>query len=77
MILPNKNIITSRSLLGLGSIILDQLKKQESVSSLWVKVRGSKINTFQKFILVLDFLYTLNLIDKNNNLIYKKNDKSN
>lgn len=74
MILPNKNIILSNSLLGLGLIILKKLNSKETVSSLWSKTRGEKINTFEKFILVLDFLYALNLIKLSDNLICKTND---
>lgn len=74
MILPNKNIILSNSLLGLGTIILKKLNHKETVSSLWSKTRGGKINTFEKFVLVLDFLYSLNLIKITDSLICKTND---
>lgn len=74
MILPNKNIILSNSFLGLGLIILENLKHKETVSSLWVKTRGERINSFEKFVLVLDFLYAINLIDCDENLISKKHD---
>ena len=74
MILPNKNIILSNSLLGLGLIVLNCLDRKETVSSLWSKTRGDKINTFGKFVLVLDFLFTLRLIDVADNLITKVND---
>jgi len=49
MILPNKNIILTNSLLGLGLIVLNYLNAKETTSSLWSKVRGEKINTFEKF----------------------------
>lgn len=74
MILPNKNIILSNSLLGLGVIVLNCLKNKESISSLWLKVRGEKINSFEKFILTLDFLYILKLVELNDGLISKTND---
>jgi hypothetical protein len=74
MILPNKNIILSNSLLGLGLIVLNKLHSKETVSSLWLKIRGEKINSFEKFVLVLDFLYTLKLIEIKTNLITKTND---
>ena len=74
MILPNKNIILSNSLLGLGQIILENLNARETTSSLWSKVRGEKINSFEKFVLVLDFLYTLKLININNGMVHKNND---
>lgn len=74
MILPNKNIILSNSLIGLGVIVLQKLTTKETVSSLWLKARGEKINTFEKFVLILDLLYALNLIRLENNLVSKLND---
>jgi hypothetical protein len=74
MILPNKNIILTNSLLGLGLIVLNYLNAKETTSSLWSKVRGEKINTFEKFVLVLDFLYTVKLISIDDGLIHKNND---
>lgn len=74
MILPNKNILLPNSILGLGLIILKNLSVKETVSSLWQKAKGERINTFGKYILVLDFLYTLKLIDSKSGLIFKRND---
>lgn len=74
MILPNKNIILSRSLLGLGLPVLKNLATHETVSSLWSKVRSEKINTFEKYVLVLDFLYLIKVIDIKGGLIFKCHD---
>lgn len=74
MILPNKNIILSNSLLGLGSVVLSNLNSKETVSSLWTKVRNEKINTFEKFILTLDLLYVIKLVNISDGLVYKKHD---
>jgi hypothetical protein len=81
MILPDKNIILQYSILGSGGIILNELSKPETVSSLWEKIRHRReIQSFEKFVLTMDFLYALNAIDINNGLVTikeKKNDKGN
>lgn len=63
MILPNKNIGLSDSLLGLGASILNDFEMNQTLSSLWERVKNSKdeIN-FEKFVLVIDFLFMLDLI---------------
>ena len=64
MILPNKNIYLRNSLLGLGAIILEKLHRGDTVSSLWERVRNdTEINTFEKYILTLDFLYVVKAVD--------------
>ena len=63
MILPDKNIRLENSLMGMGAYILSELGGSETVSSLWEKVKiGTPINSYEKFILTLDFLFLLNLI---------------
>ena len=70
MILPNKNIILQYSILGAGANILNELKKAETVSSLWEKSKEKKeIQSFEKFILTLDFLFAVNIIELNDGLI--------
>ncbi len=75
MILPNKNIYLRNSLLGLGALVLDNFHDSDTVSSLWERVReGTEINTFEKYILSLDFLYTLKVINIKSGVLIKKND---
>lgn len=63
MILPDKNILLSNSLLGMGANLLAKLKSPQTVSSLWEKVRNyEEIHSFEKYILTLDLLFLLNLI---------------
>ena len=78
MILPDKNILLSHSLLGLGSIVITELRVPQTVSSLWEKARDhEEIKSFEKFILTLDLLYTLGLIEFEGGIIrMRKNDKS-
>ncbi len=70
MILPDKNIYLSNSLLGMGAGLLTKLKVPQTVSSLWEKARRSKeINSYEKYILTLDLLYMLELVHMENGLL--------
>ncbi|MDI6736361.1 MAG: hypothetical protein QME42_09270 [bacterium] len=71
MILPDKNITLSNSLIGLGSKILIELSTSQTVSSLWEKVhkRYLEIRTFERFVLTLDLLYIMGLIKFENGII--------
>ena len=71
MILPDKNITLSNSLIGLGSKILIELSTPQTVSSLWEKVykRYLEIRTFERFVLTLDLLYIMGLIEFENGII--------
>jgi len=72
MILPNKMIKLKYSLIGAGSKILIELDMPQTVSSLWEKVRDmEEIRTFDKFLLVLDFLYMLGLVEFKEGLLRK------
>ncbi|WP_425583242.1 ABC-three component system middle component 6 [Streptosporangium oxazolinicum] len=65
MILPNKYIQTSHSLLGQASEILVLRRQGLSVSSLWDEVRNATSISYEQFILALDLLYAINLLDIN------------
>lgn len=72
MIIPNKNIRLQNSFLGMGTVILGILSNPQTVSSLWEKVKiDSEINSFDKYVLTLDFLYMLGLLEINDGIIRK------
>lgn len=72
MILPDKNILLSGSLLGMGANLLNRLQAPQTVSSLWEKVRSQgEINSYEKYILTLDLLYILSLIELQEGLLRK------
>ncbi len=63
MILPDKTITLQYSLLGTGSIVLDELRNPKTLTELWENIKSlEEINNYEKFILTLDFLYMLELI---------------
>jgi hypothetical protein len=70
MIIPDKNILLSQSLLGLGAALLEKSEPPQTVSSLWEKVRkSSEIRSYEKYVLALDLLFTLNLIEFHDGLL--------
>ncbi len=72
MIIPDKNIRLQNSLLGMGAIILSEIKGTETISSLWEKSKTKKeINSFEKFILTIDFLFMLELIELKRGVVEK------
>jgi len=68
MIMPNKYLKEEDTLLGASAVVFENLSKQQSISELWDKVReDDSVYNFERFILSLDLLYMLNLIELNNN----------
>lgn len=73
MILPTKTCSLSNSLLGFGTIILECLISPATVTSLWEKIHSEDPQiTFEKFILTLDLLYLLSVIEFNQGLLRRK-----
>lgn len=73
MILPGKHTKISKSILNVGSILLESLNNKQTISLLWDKTRPNpKIQSFERFTLGLDLLFTLGLVDFDNQGIIKK-----
>lgn len=63
MILPNKHLSGSESLIGVGALLLMHLSKPMTVSGLWSKVKERpEIGSFERFTLSLDFLFSIGAI---------------
>lgn len=70
--MPNKYLNAEESLIGVGSLLLEHLGREQTLSSLWDKVKQSpRTGTFERFILGLDFLYLLGTIDIKGNRIIR------
>ncbi|WP_298517634.1 ABC-three component system middle component 6 [uncultured Methanobrevibacter sp.] len=77
MILPNKFLEEKDSLLYVGALLLDKLDVPSSVSELWNQVNDNKsVNNYERFIITLDMLYILNLIELKNDKIRRINNDS-
>ena len=73
MILPTKTCSLSNSLLGFGTVVLESLNSPTTVTSLWEKIHNEDQQiTFEKFILTLDLLYLLSVIEFDQGLLRRK-----
>lgn len=73
MILPTKTCSLSNSLLGFGTVVLESLNSPTTVNSLWEKIHDEDPQiTFEKFILTLDLLYLLSVIEFDQGLLRRK-----
>lgn len=72
MIMPNKYVQEDDALIGAGAIILSRLASEQTLSELWDNLKKSTtINTFERFILTLDLLYLLGMVEFKDNTILK------
>jgi hypothetical protein len=72
MILPNKYIQEHEALIGVGLILLNHLSGEKALSNLWESVKEtSSVGNFERFVLGLDLLFVLGLVEFRNNKIIK------
>jgi len=72
MILPSKHISEEQALIGVGAVLLREMNKPETFTSLWEKVRAyPTVGTFERFVLALDMLHITGLVKLANGLITK------
>jgi hypothetical protein len=70
MILPTKHIRTHDSLIGVGGHLLAQLETGKTVTELWEEMRDAPgIATFERFVLGLDLLYALGVVELDRGLL--------
>jgi hypothetical protein len=79
MILPSKRLRIDLSILGSGGEILTHLSEPKQVSRIWDEIKKTEIEkstdskiTYDWFILSLDFLYLLGVIEIDDGVIIKK-----
>lgn len=73
MILPSKHLNVSESLIGLGAFIVSILNKPMLVDDCWIELNRKYIETkkikkhhsFDNFILTIELLYCIGLVDIN------------
>lgn len=76
-LLPDKTIKLEYSLIGIGAILLQNMNITETVTSLWEKSKGyDEINTFEKFVSGMLFLYTIGAIKYNDGIITKNKNET-
>lgn len=73
MILPTKHISTQHSILGAGATVLKNIDAPQTVTALWERVRGiPEVGAYWRFILVLDFLFIVGVLDLADGLIIRR-----
>lgn len=73
MILPNKHIPTSHSLLGVGAKVLAAVERPKTLVALWDQLREQpEVGTFARLVLALDLLYAMSAIDLVDGLITRR-----
>lgn len=70
MILPTKHISEEQALIGIGAVVLRHVERPQTITSLWDKVRDEpSVGTFERFILALDLLYIVGVVDLSRGMI--------
>lgn len=70
MILPDKYIPLEETCLGLGCLALRHLDRPLTVNHLWRRMKTHpQVATYQRFVLALDFLYSLRAIELEGGLL--------
>lgn len=70
MILPSKHISQDQALIGVGAVLLKEIGKPQTVTSLWELVcEHESVGTFERFVLALDMLHITRVIVLQNGLI--------
>ena len=79
MLLPDKHIRMSESLLGLGSFLIGTLYQPRTVDEIWFIYRKARElgdfpahHTFENVVLALDVLFSINAIKLDNDGLIKK-----
>ena len=78
MILPTEHVRPDRSLLGVGAKVLAMLVRPMTISALWDGIRSHRsggepdaVLEYRWFVLALDLLYILGVVDLDGDLIRK------
>ena len=74
MILPSKHISEEQSLIGVGAILLKEINRPQTVTSLWENVREYKaVGTYERFVLALDMLHITGVLTLSQGMIVRDN----
>ena len=63
-ILPTKYVTIEFSIIGIASLLLSQVRPNDTVSTLWDRVSGEpQVRTFDRYADALTLLFAANLVD--------------
>lgn len=72
MIMPSKYLREDEALIGVSAALLPLVENSGNLTALWESAKNiDAIGSFERFILALDFLYLIGLVDSQNNTIVR------
>lgn len=72
MIMPSKYLREDEALVGISAALLPLVQKNDNLTALWESAKKiDTIGSFERFILALDILYLLGLVDLHNDKIVR------
>lgn len=72
MIMPSKYLKEDEALIGVSAALLSLIEGNGNLSEIWESAKKIKaIGSFERFILALNFLYLLDLVDLHENKIVR------
>lgn len=72
MIMPSKYLREDEALIGISAALLPLVENNGNLPALWDSAKKiTAVGSFERFILALDFLYLLGLVDLHNNKIVR------
>lgn len=72
MIMPSKYLREDEALIGVSAVLLPLVEKDGNLTAIWESAKKlDSIGSFERFILALDFLYLLGLVDLHNNKLLR------
>lgn len=71
MILPSKYVHEQDAIIGISARILENLIHEKQLSQLWEDVKTGINDNFERFVLALDLLFMLGIIEMQRNIIIK------
>jgi|CXWL01.1.fsa_nt_gi hypothetical protein len=70
MILPTKHVTIRHSLIGQAMIVLQNINRPKTVSTLWDQVKANgQIRSYERFVLAIDMLFMLGAVELNEGLV--------
>lgn len=79
MLLPDKHIKMSESLLGLGAFLIELLRQPQTVDTIWFEYRKARESgayfahhTFENVVLALDVLFAIKAINLSDDGLIEK-----
>ena len=72
MIMPSKYLREDEALIGISAALLPLVENNGNLPALWDSTKKiTAVGSFERFILALDFLYLLGLVDLHKNKIVR------